>query len=156
MLYLVVRCPLINQQDGLFKLTRESFEYGYNAALLEGLNPRMILLINPNNPLGDIYDERTLLPILQFAAEKCLHVVIDEVYALSTFVTYSFQSILNYKSLLPDPERTHFLWSFSKDFSLNGERVGVMYTGTTEICNQSSKINFLLFHHVLHNLCYNN
>jgi 1-aminocyclopropane-1-carboxylate synthase len=139
----VVRCPLIDQQNGLFKLSRESFEQGYNEALTEGLNPRMILLINPNNPLGDVYDETTLLPILQFAAEKSLHVVIDEVYALSTFLTCSFQSILNYRTLLPDPDRTHFLWSFSKDFSLNGARVGVMYTGTKEICQLSSKINFL-------------
>jgi len=43
-------------------------------------------------------------------------------YALSTFVTCS---------------------SFSKDFSLNGARVGVMYLGTTHICQMSSKINFL-------------
>jgi 1-aminocyclopropane-1-carboxylate synthase len=139
----VVRCPLINQHNGSFKLSRESFEHGYNEALAGGLKPTMILLINPNNPLGDVYDEATLLPILQFAAEKCLHVVIDEIYALSTFVTCSFQSILNYKSLLPDPDRTHFLWSFSKDFSLNGARVGVMYTGTIQMCNMSSKINFL-------------
>lgn len=137
----VLRCSLINQQNGSFKLTRECLEYGYNEALTKGLKPKMILLINPNNPLGDIYDEFTLLPILQFAAEKSLHVVIDEIYALSTFVTYSFQSILNYNSL-PDPDGTHFLWSFSKDFSLNGARVGVMYTGTKEICNKSSKINF--------------
>jgi aspartate/methionine/tyrosine aminotransferase len=139
----IARCPLIDQDTGLFKLSREIFEHGYSKALTEGHNPRMILLINPSNPLGDVYDEITLLPILQFAAEKRLHVVIDEIYALSTFLTCSFQSILNYQSLLPDPDRTHFLWSFSKDFSLNGARVGVMYTGTSHICQMSSKLNFL-------------
>jgi aspartate/methionine/tyrosine aminotransferase len=110
----VVRCPLIDQDNGLFQLSRRCFEHGYNESLAKGLNPRMILLINPNNPLGDVYDETTLLPILQFAAEKSLHVVIDEIYALSTFVTCSFQSILNYQSVLPDPDRTHFLWSFPR------------------------------------------
>jgi len=78
----VVRCPLINQHNSSFKLSRESFAHGYNNALAEGLHPRMILLINPNNPLGDVYDETTLLPILQFAAEKCLHVVIDEILCI--------------------------------------------------------------------------
>lgn len=139
----VFRCPLIDQNNGLFQLSRQCFEHGYHQCLANGLNPRMILLINPNNPLGDVYDETTLLPILQFAAEKSLHVVIDEIYALSTFVNCPFRSILNYQSLLPDPDRTHFLWSFSKDFSLNGARVGVMYVGTTDICHLSSKINFL-------------
>lgn len=139
----VFRCPLIDQENGIFKLSRECFEHGYQQALAKGFNPRMILLINPNNPLSDIYDEIALLPILQFAAEKGLHVVIDEIYALSTFVTCSFQSILNYQFLLPDSDRTHFLWSFSKDFCLNGARVGIMYTGTTQLCQISSKINFL-------------
>lgn len=139
----IVRCPLLNQDNGSFELSRQCFEYGYAKALETGLNPRMILLINPNNPLGDVYDETVLLPILEFAAEKRLHVVIDEIYALSTFTTCSFQSILNYQYILPDPDRTHFLWSFSKDFSLNGVRVGVMYMGTKELCQMSSKINFL-------------
>lgn len=139
----VVRCPLIDQESGSFYLSRECFEHGYNESLAKGLNPRMILLINPSNPLGDVYNETTLLPILQFAAEKSLHVVFDEIYALSTFADCSFRSILNYQLVLPDPDRTHFLWSFSKDFSLNGARVGVMYAGTTDLCHLARKINFL-------------
>lgn len=140
----VVRCPLLEQKTGRFQLTRDIFESGYHQALANGLRPRLILLINPNNPLGDVYDPATLLPIMRFAAEHELHVVIDEIYALSTFLPNSFRSILTYHSLLPDPSRTHFLWSFSKDFSLNGARVGVMYTGTSELCQMSSKLNFLL------------
>ena len=139
----VVRCPLIDQKNGSFYLSRQCFERGYNESLEKGLNPRMILLINPSNPLGDVYDEAILLPILQFAAEKSLHVVIDEIYALSTFADCPFRSILSYQLLLPDPDRTHFLWSFSKDFSLNGARVGVMYAGTTDLCHLARKINFL-------------
>uniref|UniRef100_A0A8B9NAG4 Aminotransferase class I/classII large domain-containing protein n=1 Tax=Accipiter nisus TaxID=211598 RepID=A0A8B9NAG4_9AVES len=34
---------------------------------------------------------------------------------------------------LPDPERTHFMWGFSKDFGMSGIRVGVLYTRNNEI-----------------------
>ncbi|CAF1339912.1 unnamed protein product [Rotaria sordida] len=140
----IIRCPLLNQSTGKFRLSREIFEHGYIEAQSKGLNPRAIILINPSNPLGDIYDEMTIRPIFQFAAEKRMHVIVDEIYALSTFVTECFQSILNYNSSLPDPDRTHFLWSFSKDFSLSGARVGIIYAGTAELCTKASKINFVL------------
>ena len=43
-----------------------------------------------------------------------IHVIFDEVYALSVFEEDShFHSILSIKNL-PDPDRTHFLWGFSK------------------------------------------
>lgn len=138
----IIRCPLLDQITGEFRLSREIFERGYIEAQSKGLNPRVIILINPSNPLGDVYDESTIYPILEFAAEKRMHVIVDEIYALSTFHTQSFQSILNYHLSLPDPDRTHFLWSFSKDLSLSGARVGVMYMGTEEMCKVAAKVNF--------------
>ncbi|CAF1038689.1 unnamed protein product [Didymodactylos carnosus] len=142
----VVRCPLLDQDKGLFRLTVDVYRQGYLSTIERGLKPKAIILVNPQNPLGDIYEEETLRSILEFACEKKLHVIVDEVYALSVFklpTQAHFQSVLNYKSL-PDPERTHFLWSFSKDFSLPGIRIGVLYSGTAEMCMIAQKINFLM------------
>ncbi|CAF4605594.1 unnamed protein product, partial [Rotaria sp. Silwood2] len=87
--------------------------------------------------------EQTIQPILEFAAQKKLHVIIDEIYALSIFENQKpFKSILNYKSII-DQKRTHFLWSFSKDFSLSGLRVGVLYAGSKELCSAGSAANFI-------------
>lgn len=61
-----------------------------------------------------------------------LHVIMDEIYMLSVYDDTTFTSILSLDSL-PDPNRTHFMWGFSKDFGMCGIRVGVLYTRNHEI-----------------------
>ncbi|CAF0901609.1 unnamed protein product [Didymodactylos carnosus] len=142
----IFRCPLLDQDKGLFCLNVDVYRYGYEKALEQGFKPKALIIVNPQNPTGDIYDEDIIRPVLEFAYEMKLHVIVDEIYALSLFqtsITNKFQSILNYKSI-PDPERTHFLWSFSKDFSMSGIRIGVVYTDTTFFCPIAKKINFLM------------
>lgn len=137
------RCPLLEQDNGKFIFSVEIFKHGYNEAINKGLRPCGIIILNPQNPVGDVYDEQTIQPILEFAAEKQLHVIIDEIYALSLFENEKpFQSMLNYKSII-DPKRTHFVWSFSKDFSLSGLRIGVLYAGSKELCSCGEAVNFI-------------
>ena len=46
-----------------------------------------------------------------------------------------FVSILSLdKNSLPDPQRTHFVWSLSKDFGLSGFRVGVVHSYRFVFC----------------------
>jgi aspartate/methionine/tyrosine aminotransferase len=66
--------------------------------------------------------------ILKFCEDHDLHLVVDEIYALSIFGDSSFTSI---GELLPSfGERVHGLWGFSKDLSMSGIRFGVLITGT--------------------------
>jgi aspartate/methionine/tyrosine aminotransferase len=137
------RCPVLEQDNGKFIFSVEIFQHGYDEAIKKGLRPRGIIIINPSNPLGDIYDEKTIEPVLKFAAEKELHVIIDEIYALSLFENEKpFHSMLNYTSII-DQQRTHFVWSFSKDFALSGLRLGVLYAGSKELCLPAASINFI-------------
>jgi aspartate/methionine/tyrosine aminotransferase len=139
----IFRCPLLEQDNGNFRFSVEIFKRGYNDAINKGLRPRGIIIINPSNPLGDIYDEETIEPVLKFAAEKELHVIIDEIYSLSLFENQkSFQSVLNYTSIV-DQERTHFVWSISKDFALSGLRLGVVYAGSKDLCIPGAGLNFI-------------
>ncbi|CAF3668883.1 unnamed protein product [Rotaria sp. Silwood1] len=139
----IFRCPLLEQDSGKFLFSVEIFKHGYQQAINKGLRPRGIIILNPNNPIGDIYDEQTIQPILQFAAEKNLHVIIDEIYAFSIFENEKpFQSMLNYTSII-DPKRTHFVWSLSKDFALSGLRIGVLYAGSNELCSAGAAANFI-------------
>lgn len=136
-------CPLLEQENGNFILSVEVFERGYTKAISQGLQPRGIIIINPHNPTGDVYDEQTIQPILKFASERNLHMIMDEIYAFSRFENENkFQSILNSTSII-DPERTHFVWSLSKDFSLSGLRLGVLYAGSKELCQAGTPINFI-------------
>ncbi|XP_015709027.2 1-aminocyclopropane-1-carboxylate synthase-like protein 1 [Coturnix japonica] len=110
-----------------FQLTAEKLEAALQRAKKQGIRVRVLVLINPNNPLGDIYPAQLLKECLEFAHRHELHVIMDEIYMLSVYDDITFTSVLSLDSL-PDPERTHFMWGFSKDFGMSGIRVGVLYT----------------------------
>ena len=63
---------------------------------------------------------------LQFRRKYSLHLISDEIYALSTYGC-TFRSIATF--LEPsDFDFVHILWGFSKDFGLGGWRIGMVYT----------------------------
>ncbi|GAB1286608.1 1-aminocyclopropane-1-carboxylate synthase-like protein 1 [Apodemus speciosus] len=87
-----------------------------------------LILINPQNPLGDVYSPEELQDFLGFAMRHKLHVIMDEVYMLSVFEeSLGYGSASAWKGL-PDPQRTHVMWATSKDFGMSGLRFGVLYT----------------------------
>ena len=57
-----------------------------------------------------------------------MHVIIDEIYLLSTFEEGTFESCLSFSKEWPDPTRTHFMWGFSKDFAMSGSRCAVFHS----------------------------
>uniref|UniRef100_A0A493TNF5 Aminotransferase class I/classII large domain-containing protein n=1 Tax=Anas platyrhynchos platyrhynchos TaxID=8840 RepID=A0A493TNF5_ANAPP len=109
----------------------------------QGIRVRALILINPHNPLGDIYPAQLLKECLDFAHRYELHVIMDEIYMLSVYDDITFTSVLSLESL-PDPERTHFMWGFSKDFGMCGIRVGVLHTTNHEI--QKAVNQLAVFH----------
>ncbi|TPX35593.1 hypothetical protein SmJEL517_g02106 [Synchytrium microbalum] len=95
----------------------------------EGIKIKSLLLTNPHNPFGTIYNADLFRSILVWAASRKLHVLVDEVYALSRYDQPSsteWVSILDMD--LPDPTRTHLCWAASKDLCANGVRLGAFYT----------------------------
>ncbi|KAL7574113.1 hypothetical protein ACA910_014802 [Epithemia clementina (nom. ined.)] len=95
--------------------------------------PKFLLLTNPNNPLGTIYAPHVIRNAIQWARQHDMHVVMDEIYALSTHSTTAgpadakFQSVIR---LLDNDLGTdvHVLWAVSKDFGASGLRCGLLYT----------------------------
>ncbi|XP_070553687.1 probable inactive 1-aminocyclopropane-1-carboxylate synthase-like protein 2 [Ptychodera flava] len=89
--------------------------------------------MNPHNPLGDIYSKQLMKECLQFAKRHKLHVIMDEIYMLSMFDEETkFTSVLSLDDL-PDPDMTHFIWGFSKDFSMSGLRCGAIYSWNKQV-----------------------
>ncbi|CAF2079701.1 unnamed protein product [Rotaria magnacalcarata] len=123
----IFHCPLLKQDTGEFEFSVDIFRHGYGQAIIDYRQPRAIMINNPQNPRGDIYDDEKIRPILEFAFINS---------------TETFQSILNYKTL-PDPMRTPFLWSFSKDFGLSGVHFGVLYDGSKELSTIGAELSFL-------------
>ncbi|XP_058383093.1 1-aminocyclopropane-1-carboxylate synthase-like protein 1 isoform X2 [Diceros bicornis minor] len=98
-----------------------------------GLKVKGLILINPQNPLGDIYSPGELREFLEFAKRHELHVLVDEVYMLSVFEeSVGYRSVLSLERL-PDPQRTHVMWATSKDFGMSGLRFGTLYTENRDV-----------------------
>ncbi|XP_005986972.1 1-aminocyclopropane-1-carboxylate synthase-like protein 1 [Latimeria chalumnae] len=129
-----------------FQLTVEKLERALQEAKFEGRRVKALILINPHNPLGDIYSLSEMKGYLEFAKRHELHVIVDEVYMLSVFdETATFQSVLSFDEL-PDPQRTHVMWGISKDFAASGIRVGTLYLENQDVLRALGRLAY--FHGV--------
>ncbi|KAK5867635.1 hypothetical protein PBY51_012105 [Eleginops maclovinus] len=129
--------PLDCEGDGKdsrpFHLTVSKLEEGLERANQEGLTIRAVILMNPHNPLAEIYTPEEMVAFLEFAKRNELHTIVDEVYMLSVFdESVAFHSVLSIDSL-PDPQRTHVMWGMTKDFALAGFRIGTLYTENRDL-----------------------
>lgn len=85
---------------------------------------RALLFTNPDNPLGKVATSTEIEAVLRWAAGHDLHVVFDEIFALSVFGETPFTSVASVRDSLGD--RVHIIWAFSKDFCASGLRCGVL------------------------------
>jgi aspartate/methionine/tyrosine aminotransferase len=104
----------------------------YRKALREAEAQRPVkalLLCNPTNPTGECYSSDTMRLIIEFCAIEELHLISDEVYALSVHGgdkgvsledPHSFTSLLSIESSY---ENMHVIYSLSKDFGCSGIRM---------------------------------
>ncbi len=83
---------------------------------------RAIVIINPNNPTGAVYDKKTVKEILDIAGEHNLPVISDEIYDQLTYEK-QFVSASNVTKDVP----VIGLNGFSKVYQMTGWRLGYMY-----------------------------
>lgn len=77
---------------------------------------QLLILLNPNNPMGNVYSEEEFEKIMHAANEKKITVLIDEAYHYfypGTFINYALNN-----------EHVFVTRTFSKLFSLAGCRLG--------------------------------
>jgi len=128
-----------------FQFTAEKVENSIKDALKEGKNVRGLIIVNPNNPLGEIYSPQLIISILETCKRYGIHVIIDEISSLAVFEEgKQFHSAISYPSL-PDPERTHLIWSFSKDFSMDGSRISVVHTRCEALSSSLIQLGYFFF-----------
>ena len=81
-------------------------------------NTRVVVLLNPNNPIGNVYTEDELMTVVNRAEEVGAIVIVDEAYHYfypNTFLKYALEK-----------ENVVVLRTFSKLFSLAACRLGVI------------------------------
>ncbi|XP_034032725.1 1-aminocyclopropane-1-carboxylate synthase-like protein 1 isoform X2 [Thalassophryne amazonica] len=136
-------CEVNSEDRRPFNLTVLKLEEGLKRAKQEGFVIRGVILINPHNPLAEIYTPEEMIAFLEFAKRNELHAIINEVYMLSIFdESVTFHNVLSINSL-PDPRRTHVLWGLSKDFAMSGMRIGVLYTENEDVVEALSTLGVL-------------
>ena len=124
----LVIVPVPRESGDGFALHAEALD---RAVAQAGRPVKALLYTNPDNPLGRIAPREEIESILQWSERTGIHVVFDEVYALSVFGRRPFVSAASLRSTLGD--RAHVIWAFSKDFGASGLRCGVLVTENPDV-----------------------
>jgi aspartate/methionine/tyrosine aminotransferase len=113
--------PVHRSSDDDFRLTPELLDRAVAGA---GRPIKALLFTSPDNPLGTVASPEEIGQVLAWADDRDVHVVFDEIYALSVFGERAFTSCAELRPSLGD--RIHIVWAFSKDFGASGLRCGVL------------------------------
>jgi 1-aminocyclopropane-1-carboxylate synthase len=75
--------------------TPTELDYAATLAEAKGLRVRILLITNPNNPLGTIYPPELVRSAIEWARSRNMHTIVDELYALSIHdQTVVFESVI--------------------------------------------------------------
>jgi len=119
---------------------RQIEEKNYNLDLDE-LNEKIdnktkiLILINPNNPTGAVYDYKTLKGIAEIVSDNKIILVSDEIYEEFTYVG-KFHSVLEFPEIL---DKVVLINGFSKAYAMTGFRIGYAIS-TEESIKQLAKV----------------
>ena len=100
---------------------------------------KVLTLTSPNNPTGLIYDMDFLEGIAKWCIDHRIHLIVNEIYALSLIQTGRSEIRNDYKDNIVfnsfanligkyNSEFLHMWWAVSKDFGASGFRLGVGYS----------------------------
>ncbi|XP_074577707.1 1-aminocyclopropane-1-carboxylate synthase 6-like isoform X2 [Curcuma longa] len=123
-----------------FNISIPALERAYNQAK-KRVKVRAVIVSNPNNPVGNLIDQETLIGLLDFVTEKNIHLISDEIFAGSTYGNDQFVSvaeILDVENF--DKSRVHIIYGLSKDLSIPGFRIGVIYSYNENVLAAASKL----------------
>ncbi|PTB66861.1 PLP-dependent transferase [Trichoderma citrinoviride] len=123
------------EDDPLGDVCVQKYEDRILEAHSNGEKVTALLLCHPHNPLGRCYPRHVLVDLLKLCDKYKLHLISDEIYALSIFdntvdaepAPAPFHSVLSIDPTgVIDPAYVHVIWGMSKDFGANGLRLGAI------------------------------
>ncbi|WOO77223.1 putative aminotransferase aclI [Vanrija pseudolonga] len=124
-----------SQEDCLSDRIFDVLEEAKAKAEAAGTPIRVVMLCSPHNPYGQTLDKATIVAYARFAEKHNLHLIADEIYALSVYDNENLPNAAPFISVASldfeketgapfDKSRVHIVYSVSKDFGANGLRIG--------------------------------
>lgn len=112
---------ILNEAGPVFMPLKREHSFLPELGFIASSNAKLMFLNYPNNPTGAVVDKRLLKQIVEVAAENNVIVCYDNAYSEVTYGGYKAPSILEVDGGMDVAVELH---SFSKTFSMAGDRVG--------------------------------
>ena len=117
-------------RDGFKAPSIEEFEKAYNPKV------KAVLLCNPSNPTGVLYDKQSMINIGEFCKKHDIFLISDEVYREFCYSDEPYFSAMN----IPGAEQNVILVdSVSKRYNLCGSRIGFIASHNKEVMTAAMK-----------------
>lgn len=111
--------------------------------------PRIFVLCSPHNPTGIVYSYESMKSMVLWAIDKGMHVVSDEIYALSVFPGEQTTSAATIMSEVSNQNQTYYLGDYvhivaglSKDWGMSGFRVGTLFSHNAKLLKALDVIGY--------------
>lgn len=101
------------------------------------LKTKMLILNNPNNPSGTVYNKEDLQMICELAVQHNFLILSDEMYSRLVYEGETFYSVASFPGM---KERTIIVSGFSKTFAMTGWRLGYI-TAASKLADRILRVH---------------
>jgi aspartate aminotransferase len=127
----------VSTKNSNFRITPELLQKNITS------KTKLIIINNPCNPTGVVYDNRLMNKLLKIANATDAYLLFDEVYHDNVYAE-GFQSILANSGFKKNKDRIIYINSFSKSFAMTGWRIGyaILPNSLVPFCLKMSQNSF--------------
>ena len=137
-------------EDRGYVPTIQQLDETYSKAVEAGNHPRIFVICQPQNPTGVVYSKDAMIEMIDWAlSKKDMHIVSDEIYALSTFpdspkmisaADIMYEKFPNRKNFMGD--YVHVVAGLSKDWGMSGFRVGSLFSHNADLLTAVDAVGY--------------